>query len=75
MNIPKEQKIDMYLKKIAWYGCYVDCFSRIINEFIQNDDGNINPQDIPNLTEILTKMSHRLYKNIISMKSDWEFME
>lgn len=74
MNIKKEQKMNMYMQKIAWYSTYIDCFTRIINEFLENGDDNINPSDIPNLMEFNTKLTNRLYKTVLKMKADWEFM-
>ena len=74
MNIVKEQKIGSYIERLTWYSTYTDCFTRIINEFLENGDGNINSCDIPNLMEFNTKLTHRLHKIILDMKSDWEFM-
>jgi hypothetical protein len=74
MNIQKEQKMQMYIKKISWYSTYVDCITRIINEFIECGDSNIMPNDIPNLMELDTKLANRLNKTIVNMKTDWEFM-
>lgn len=74
MNTKKEQKMEMYIKKISWYSTYIDCFTRIINEFIENGDDNIKPYDIPNLMELNTILTYRLHNIIAKMKSDWEFM-
>ena len=38
MNIKKQQKMDMYIQKISWYTTYIDCFTRIINSFIENGE-------------------------------------
>ncbi len=75
MNIKTEQKMDMYIAKITWYITYIDCFTRIINEFIENGEGNLNQNDIPNLMEFNTKLTNRLYKIVMHLKSDWEFMQ
>ena len=75
MSIQKEQKFDMYFERVVWYSCYADCLGRVINEFIQNGESNLEQQDIPNLMEFLAKLTHRLHKNIMRMKSDWEFMD
>lgn len=74
MKIQKEQKMDMYLKKISWYSTYIDCLTRIVNVFIENGESNIKPNDIPNLMELNSKLTNRLFKIILNMKSDWEFM-
>ena len=73
MNYKKSQTIDMHLQRISYYITYVDCFARIITEFIENGDGNIQPNDIPNLCEMLTKYALRLKVNILQLKQDWEF--
>ncbi len=73
MNIKKQQKMDMYIQKISWYTTYIDCFTRIINSFIENGEENIEPCDIPNLMEFNTKLTNRLYKIVLKMKADWEF--
>ena len=73
MKVQTEQKIDMLIYRISWYSVYVDCFSRILNEFIQNGDSNLNPNDVPNLSEYLTKMTTRLYQNILQLKNIREF--
>ena len=75
MNIRKEQSMNMYFDKIIWYSTYVDCLSRILTEFIENGDDNIQPTDIPTLAELLTKFSSQLHSRIPGMKSDWEFLE
>ena len=75
MNTKTEQKMDMYIAKINWYITYIDCFTRIINEFIENGEGNLNQNDIPNLMEFNTKLTNRLYKIVMHLKSDWEFMQ
>ena len=74
MNMRKEEKISMYMKKLVWYITYIDCFSRIINELIENGDENFKPTDIPNLSELNAKLVSRLRNIIIKMKSDWDFM-
>lgn len=74
MNIKKEQKITMYIEKIIWYSTYIDCFTRIINEFIENGDDNIKPCDIPNMMEFNANLASRLNNIILKMKADWEFM-
>ena len=74
MNIKKEQKMNMYMQKFVWYSTYVDCFTRIINEFTENGTDNIKPCDITNLTELSTTLAYRLHNIISKMKSDWEFM-
>ncbi len=66
--------MDMYIQKMSWYITYIDCFTRIINNFIENGDSNIEPYDVPNLMELNTKLTRRLYKIVMSMKADWEFM-
>ena len=74
MNIKKEQKIDMYIRKIAWYSTYTECFTRVINEFIENGESNLKPCDVPNLMEFNTRLLCRLNRIIMNMKTDWEFM-
>ena len=74
MNIKKQQKMDMYIEKISWYTTYIDCFTRIITNFIENGEENIEPCDVPNILELNTKLTHRLHKIVMSMKADWEFM-
>ena len=74
MNIKKEQKMTMYIEKIIWYSTYIDCFTRIINEFIENGDDNIKPGDIPNMMEFNANLASRLNNIILKMKADWEFM-
>ena len=74
MNTQKEQKMQIYIEKINKYSMYVDCFTRIINEFMENGDDNIKPYDIPNLMELNTKLTFRLHNIVSKMKSDWEFM-
>ncbi len=68
-----EDKISMKLDRISWYSRYVDCFSRILNDYIENGVSNISPCDIPNLSELLAGFSKRLNRKIIELKSDWEF--
>ena len=74
MNIKKEQKMDMYIEKISLYSTYIDCFMRIINEFIENGDDNIKPYDIPTLMELNAVLTYRLRNIVSKMKTDWEFM-
>ena len=74
MNIQKEQKMDMYIRKLAWYSTYIDCFTRVINGFIESGDCDIQPNDVPNLMEFNTKLTHRLHNIVMRMKTDWEFM-
>ena len=74
MNIKKQQKMDMYIQKMSWYITYIDCFTRIINNFIESGEENIEPCDVPNLMELNTILTHRLYKIVMNMKVDWEFM-
>ena len=74
MNIKKQQKMDMYIERISWYTTYVDCFTRIITDFIENGEDNIEPCDIPNLMVFNKKLIHRLHKMVMNMKTDWEFM-
>lgn len=74
MNIKKQQKIDMYIERISWYTTYVDCFTRVINNFIENGEDNIEPCDIPNLMELNKKLTQRLHKMVMNMKTDWKFM-
>lgn len=75
MNLKKIQAIDMHLESVLWYSNYVDCLTRIINEFIENGETNLNPNDIPNLVELLSKFSRRLHLKLMKMKADWEFMQ
>ena len=75
MNIKKEQAIEIYLQKIVLYSIYVDCFSRIVREFIENGDANMLPSDLPNLTALLSKLAFRLRSIIMKMNSDWEFLD
>lgn len=75
MNIRKEQAIDMHMQKICLYIAYIDCLSRVINEFIENGASNIESDDLPNLSEMLTKLCTRLKKIIYKMNTDWEFMK
>ena len=65
--------MDMYIEKISWYTTYIDCFTRIINNFIENGEENIEPCDIPKLMEFNTKLTKRLHKIVMKMKTDWEF--
>ena len=74
MNIKKEQKFDMYIEKISWYSTYIDCFTRVINNFLENGDEKVEPCDIPKLMELNTKLTHRLHKIVMKIKTDWEFM-
>lgn len=75
MDRKKYDAIWMYIQKITLYSCYIDCFARIMNEFIENGDGNLHPCDLPNLSELTTKLAHRLYRIILKLKTDWEFSD
>ena len=75
MYTKKEHAISMHLEKISYYACYVDCFTRIINEFIENGDENLKTADIPNLSNLSTKFARHLYKNVLNLKRDFEFLE
>ena len=74
MNIKKMQAMEMHIKKITFYSVYVDCLSRIIQEFIENGDDNLKPTDLPNLAVLLSKLSYRLRLKIMKMVNDWEFL-
>lgn len=74
MKTSKIQKIDMHMQKIVSYSIYVDCFVRMLREFIENGtDANLEGDDIPNLLVITNKFARRL--RMIAMKTahDWEF--
>ena len=73
MNAQKIQKIDMYLKKISYYSVYADVLARILNEFTEKGHENLRTNDIPNLTELLTKYARRMRTCAINMKECWEF--
>jgi len=73
MNQLTEQIIEMQVNKAVFYSTYVDCLSRVITELIENDDGNLMPYDVANLAELLTKYSNRLHKNVVNIKSHFEF--
>ncbi|MBO6257621.1 hypothetical protein J6N69_06255 [bacterium] len=73
MNAKKIQKIDMYMKKISYYSMYADVLARILNEFIENGYENLRTNDMPNLTELLTKYVRRMRTYTINMKECWEF--
>ena len=72
MKHDKYDIINMRIEKIHLYCTYVDCFARILNEFII-DDSNIKPTDIPNLSELLAKLACQLKINSSKLMSDWEF--
>ena len=67
--------MDMHIQKIVFYCTYVDCLTRVIKEFIENGDDNIQPYDVSNLVELLSKMTCRLKCHISNMSKDWEFMD
>ena len=75
MSIRKSQAMEMHLQKVVLYSIYVDCFSRIIREFIENGESNMLPSDLPNLAVLLSKLAYRLRLNIMKMSSDWEFLD
>ena len=75
MNIKKIQAIDMHLKSLLWYSCYVDCLTRVITELTENGESNLKSHVIPNLMELLAKFTKRLHKKLMKMKTDWEFTE
>ena len=73
MNVRKTQAMDMNLDKIVHYSCYVDCFSRILREFLENGYDNLKTSDIINIASLLEKYSHRLYLCTMSTQTHWEF--
>lgn len=75
MNNRKEHVLETHLERISYYACYVDCFTRIINEFTENGDENLENTDIPNLSNLSAKYARHLYKSIINMKRDFEFLK
>ena len=68
-----EQKMNLYMEKIANYSLYVDCLARVIDDYVENGDYNLKPCDIPNLCYCLEKLAYRLRCNIVEMKNIWEF--
>jgi len=68
MNKRKEDVLNMYLDKIIWYSTYVDCLSRVINEFIENGDDNLKSGDLANLSVLQTKLAYRL--RLLSLRVD-----
>ncbi len=74
MNIKKIQTMDMHIQKIIFYSTYVDCLSRLIQELIENGNSNLKPNDLPNLTALLSKFSLRLKVCCSKMERDWEFL-
>ena len=75
MNNKKYQTIDMHIQKITFYSTYVDCLSRLVQELIENRDSNLKPNDLTNLTALLSKFSLRLKNCCSNMERDWEFLE
>jgi len=73
MNIQKYQKMDMYLKNISIYSNYVNCLTRVIKDFIENENINIKHIDAVYIAEILENYTNELHTKIMSMKSSWEF--
>jgi len=73
MNTCKEQTIEMQLQRIAWYSNYVDLFTRIIQEIIENGEPNLKPSDLPNLINLTTKYTRRLRTQILHLETNWEF--
>ena len=73
MKLEKIQVMDMHLKRISNYSSYIDSFTRILREFIENGDYNIKPIDTVNLAVLLEKYSHRLHLCVLNTLSDWEF--
>jgi hypothetical protein len=74
MKVSKIQKMDMHMHKLVWYSIYVDCFVRVIREFVENGEcANLQDNDIPNLLVMTNKFAQRL--RIIAMQTahDWEF--
>lgn len=67
MNYKKFNLVQMNLDKIKLYSCYVDSISRIINDYTINGEYNLKSYDIPNLTELLTKLSHHLKLKIMKL--------
>ena len=67
----KKKKFKKLFKKILFYSTYCDCFSRILYEFIQNGDENLSSTDIPNLSELFTKYTNNLYKNILNLHKEF----
>ena len=75
MNYKKEQILNTQIERILYYSTYVDCFSRIIHEIIENGDENLKPTDLPNLSVLLKTFSKRLKILISKLASDIEFTE
>ena len=73
MNKKQFKEIEKYMSKIIWYATYVDCFNRILYEFILNGEGNCLPCDIPNLIELSAKYSRRLYIFSTKISAKLEF--
>lgn len=73
MNTQKIQAMDMNLDKVINYSVYVDCFARILREFLENGYDNIKKSDVLNMALLLEKYSHRLHICITKTCSIWEF--
>ena len=74
MNTQKIQAIDMNLDKIISYSVYVDCFARILREFLENGYDNLKKTDVINMAVLLEKYSHRLHICITNVHSVWKFL-
>ncbi|MBR2069319.1 MAG: hypothetical protein IJ877_06110 [Candidatus Gastranaerophilales bacterium] len=74
MNKKQIKKLNKNIHKLVYYSKYVDCFNRILDEFIQNGDDNLNPCDIPNLTALLAKYSKKIYLLSLNVERDIEFI-
>lgn len=75
MEHRKIQIMNVHLKRISYYSSYIDSFTRILREFLENGDYNIKPIDTIHLAVLLEKYSHRLHLCILNTLSDWEFYE
>ena len=73
MKPNKYNIICSHIQRLSWYSVYVDCFMRILNEFLTNGDSNLKPTDVQNLSELLAALARQ--QKIITSKllTDWEF--
>ena len=73
MKSNKMDIMDMNIQKLSNYSSYVDTFSRMVHNFIENGLDSIKYNDLVNTTFLLEKYSHILHTSIIKTKKDWEF--
>ena len=74
MKAEKIQTMDTHFDRIIRYSSYVDCFSRILREFLENGYDNLKESDIAKIAVLLEKYSHRLHLCISKANTYWEFM-